>query len=174
MGWLFIAAAASRKMPPARGARRKDWLTEAVYRPHRPYHTEHSHNSFSTTGLHWEQISPVSGLRISSGGEQVAAHLREGLLQGRWSGVMPGKNRLARELGVSGKIVVAALGQLERGGLLVGQGPSVAHIRWDYRPVLRRIVRWTNNIARGKEDRRQTSTKAEFVEGGTVGLAPKR
>ena len=52
--------------------------------------------------------------------------------------------------------------------------PSVAHIRWDYRPVLRRIVRWTNNIASGKEDRRQTSTKAEFVEGGTVGPAPKR
>ena len=52
--------------------------------------------------------------------------------------------------------------------------PAVAHIRWDYRPVLRRIVRWTNNIARGKEDRRQTSTKAEFVEGGTVGPAPKR
>jgi DNA-binding transcriptional regulator YhcF (GntR family) len=52
--------------------------------------------------------------------------------------------------------------------------PEVAHIRWDYRPVLRRIVRWTNHIARGKEDRRQTSTKAEFVEGGTVGPAPKR
>jgi DNA-binding LacI/PurR family transcriptional regulator len=52
--------------------------------------------------------------------------------------------------------------------------PTVAHFFWDYRPVVRRIVRWTNNIARGKDDRRQTYTKAEFVDGGTVGPAPKR
>lgn len=52
--------------------------------------------------------------------------------------------------------------------------PSVAHIRWDERPVLRRIVRWANNIARGRDDRRQTDTKAEFVDGGTVGPVPKR
>jgi DNA-binding LacI/PurR family transcriptional regulator len=53
----------------------------------------------------------------------VAAHLRVGLLDGRWRGVMPGKSRLARELGVSDKNVVVALGELEREGLLVGQGP---------------------------------------------------
>ncbi len=47
--------------------------------------------------------------------------------------------------------------------------PSVAHIRWNYRPVIRRIVRWANNIARGKDDRRKTLTKAKFVEGGTIG-----
>lgn len=51
--------------------------------------------------------------------------------------------------------------------------PSVAHIRWDFRPVIRRIVRWTNNVARGKDDRRKTLTKAEFVDGGTVGAAKK-
>ena len=50
--------------------------------------------------------------------------------------------------------------------------PSIAHIRWDTRPVLRRIVRWANNIARGKEDKKQTLTKAEFVDGGTVGPPP--
>jgi hypothetical protein len=33
-------------------------------------------------------------------------------------------------------------------------------------------VRWANNVARGKDDRSQTLTKAEFVEAGTVGLAP--
>ncbi len=49
--------------------------------------------------------------------------------------------------------------------------PSVAHIRWDYRPVVRRVIRWVNNIALGKDDRRQSFTKAEFVEGGTVGRA---
>jgi DNA-binding LacI/PurR family transcriptional regulator len=52
--------------------------------------------------------------------------------------------------------------------------PSVAHIRWDQLPVVRRIVRWTNKVARGKDDCRKTLTKAEFVEGGTVGPAPAR
>jgi DNA-binding LacI/PurR family transcriptional regulator/biotin operon repressor len=51
--------------------------------------------------------------------------------------------------------------------------PSVAHIRWDFRPVVHRIVTWANNVSRGKEDKRQTLTKAEFVEGGTMGRAPK-
>lgn len=50
--------------------------------------------------------------------------------------------------------------------------PSVAHIRWNPRPVVQRILRWVGNVARGKEDRRQTLTKAEFVDGGTVGPAP--
>lgn len=50
--------------------------------------------------------------------------------------------------------------------------PSIAHIRWDAQPLIRRIVRWAENVRRGKEDRRMTLTKAEFVEGGTVGPAP--
>ncbi len=50
--------------------------------------------------------------------------------------------------------------------------PSVAHIRWDYRPVVRRVVRWAANISHGKQDLRQTLTKAEFVDGGTIGPAP--
>ena len=47
--------------------------------------------------------------------------------------------------------------------------PSVAHMRWDYRPVLRRVVRWAANVSHGKRDLRQTLTRAEFVDGGTVG-----
>jgi len=47
--------------------------------------------------------------------------------------------------------------------------PSVAHIRWDSRPWARRIVSWANGVARGKDDRRQTLTKTEFVVGGTIG-----
>jgi len=47
--------------------------------------------------------------------------------------------------------------------------PSIAHIRWDYRPMVRRIVRWANNVAHGEDDRQQSFSKAEFVEGGTVG-----
>ncbi len=50
--------------------------------------------------------------------------------------------------------------------------PSVAHVRWDHRPIVRRIVNWANNISQSKTDQRQTLTKAEFVEGGTVGSAP--
>jgi DNA-binding LacI/PurR family transcriptional regulator len=50
--------------------------------------------------------------------------------------------------------------------------PSLAHIRWDTRPVIRRILRWADNVADGKIDRRQTFTKAEFVEGGTIGPVP--
>jgi hypothetical protein len=47
--------------------------------------------------------------------------------------------------------------------------PSVAHIHWESRQVARRVVQWADNVARGKEDRRQTLTKAEFIEGGTIG-----
>ena len=65
----------------------------------------------------------MSGIKIASGSAQVAAHLREGLSQGRWSGTLPGRQRLAVELGVSGKIVEAALVLLEREGLLTGNGP---------------------------------------------------
>ena len=49
--------------------------------------------------------------------------------------------------------------------------PSIAHIRWDSQPMLRRIVRWAENVACGREDRRQILTSAEFVEGGTIGPA---
>lgn len=50
--------------------------------------------------------------------------------------------------------------------------PSVAHINWDSRPIVNQIVKWAENVARGNEDRRQTFTKAKFVEGGTFGPAP--
>jgi DNA-binding LacI/PurR family transcriptional regulator len=47
--------------------------------------------------------------------------------------------------------------------------PPITHIHWDSRPLVRRIVRWADNVARGKHDRRQGFTKADFVEGGTIG-----
>ena len=47
--------------------------------------------------------------------------------------------------------------------------PPITHIGWDMRPVVRRIVRWANNINLGKDDRRQTNTSAGFIEGGTIG-----
>lgn len=51
--------------------------------------------------------------------------------------------------------------------------PSVAHIQWDSRPWVRRIVRWANDVSRGEDDRRQNLTKTKFVDGGTVGPAPR-
>jgi DNA-binding LacI/PurR family transcriptional regulator len=47
--------------------------------------------------------------------------------------------------------------------------PAITHIRWEGRPVVQRAVRWAANVSHGRDDRRQTLTKAEFVEGGTVG-----
>lgn len=49
--------------------------------------------------------------------------------------------------------------------------PSVAHIDWDSRPLVRRLVDWADHVARRKEDRRQRFTPARFVEGGTIGPA---
>ncbi len=52
--------------------------------------------------------------------------------------------------------------------------PSIAHIHWDPMAMSRYILRWATNVARGKDDRRQNYTKAEFVEGGTIGAVPKK
>ncbi|BCX46844.1 hypothetical protein HAHE_07520 [Haloferula helveola] len=54
--------------------------------------------------------------------EQVAAHLRSELEQGRWSGEMPGVFRLEQELGVNHGVVHRALGMLEDEGMLENQG----------------------------------------------------
>jgi DNA-binding LacI/PurR family transcriptional regulator len=49
--------------------------------------------------------------------------------------------------------------------------PPVSHIAWDSRPMVNRIVKWAENVARGRDDRRQSFTKAGFIEGGTIGPA---
>lgn len=52
--------------------------------------------------------------------------------------------------------------------------PSVAHIEWDSRPIVRRVLRWADNIAKGKSDLRQSHTKASFISGGTIGPVNKK
>lgn len=47
--------------------------------------------------------------------------------------------------------------------------PEIAHIAWDGGLVVRRILSWVDKMARGQDDRRQSFTKAEFIEGGTIG-----
>ena len=49
--------------------------------------------------------------------------------------------------------------------------PEITHIRWDKRPVVRRIVRWADKVAHGGTDLRHVFTPAEFVRGGTIGPA---
>lgn len=51
--------------------------------------------------------------------------------------------------------------------------PTVAHFDWDEKKVVRRMVKWVNNVARGREDLRQSLTKAKFIDGGTIGPAKK-
>ena len=50
--------------------------------------------------------------------------------------------------------------------------PPISHIRWEPNLMVLRVVRWVNNLARGKRDVRQTLTKAAFFEGGTIGPVP--
>jgi len=50
--------------------------------------------------------------------------------------------------------------------------PTIAHIRWDSAPVVRRTVRWAAAVSRGRKDHTQTLTPAKFVTGGTIGPAP--
>lgn len=50
---------------------------------------------------------------------QVAAFLREEVIRGKWPRFLPGRDRLAEELGVNAKTVESALRQLETEGLLL-------------------------------------------------------
>jgi DNA-binding LacI/PurR family transcriptional regulator len=52
--------------------------------------------------------------------------------------------------------------------------PKVAHLRWDSKLLIRKVVRWADQVARGKNNRRQSMIKAEFIAGGTVGPAPQQ
>lgn len=51
--------------------------------------------------------------------------------------------------------------------------PSVSHIRWESRPLIAQLLKWAESVALRKDDRKQTFTKAHFIEGGTIGPAPK-
>jgi DNA-binding LacI/PurR family transcriptional regulator len=47
--------------------------------------------------------------------------------------------------------------------------PSIAHIAWDLRQVIKSVLKWADNIGRGKDDRRKISSKVRLVIGGTIG-----
>lgn len=52
--------------------------------------------------------------------------------------------------------------------------PSIAHIRWDCDAAVRRTMRWLENTRRGKTDQRMYLVPSNFVDGGTIGPAPKK
>ncbi len=62
-------------------------------------------------------------MKLSSAAEQVADRLREEILSETWTNEIPGRNLLAKDLGVNHKTVDAAIALLERDGILAGQGP---------------------------------------------------
>jgi LacI family transcriptional regulator len=51
--------------------------------------------------------------------------------------------------------------------------PSMAHLRFDNAPNIRRIVRWATAVSQDRRDLKQTLYPAEFVPADTVGPAPK-
>jgi len=64
----------------------------------------------------------MSKLRILTASEQVAAHLRQEILRGMWTGTMPGEDRLVAELGVGRDTIKTAVKLLEQEGWLLPQG----------------------------------------------------
>ena len=63
-------------------------------------------------------------IRIRSGAEQVAEHLRREIMNGRWKETIPGIHQLAEETGVNHKTVKNALALLEHEKLVIAQGPG--------------------------------------------------
>ena len=52
--------------------------------------------------------------------------------------------------------------------------PSVAHIRWENEPIVRRVVRWAGALNQERKELGQALSLAKFIVGGTVGPVPKK
>ena len=51
--------------------------------------------------------------------------------------------------------------------------PEFAHMRWDNRIIVRRVVRWVDAVRKGKPDRNLTNYPAEFIPGASTGPVRK-
>ena len=45
----------------------------------------------------------------------------------------------------------------------------ISYMRWDPKPVIRRVLRWVKAVRKGKPDREIINFPAEFVPGGSIG-----
>ena len=52
------------------------------------------------------------------------------------------------------------------------QRPAITHIAWDLNRLISHVVRWTNQVAKGKNLRRLKLVDSELVDGETIGPAP--
>lgn len=53
------------------------------------------------------------------------------------------------------------------------EGPPISCLRGDDTQMVRRIVRWVAAVARGRGDRRFIGFPHQWIQGGTIGPAPK-
>jgi DNA-binding LacI/PurR family transcriptional regulator len=51
--------------------------------------------------------------------------------------------------------------------------PKIAHIDWDTKPVISRVMRWAASVSKNTPDLRQILTPATFHPGGTIGSASR-
>lgn len=47
--------------------------------------------------------------------------------------------------------------------------PCIAYFHWDYKLVIRRVLRWVDNVRKGKPDRKVVNFPLEFHPGGSIG-----
>jgi len=52
--------------------------------------------------------------------------------------------------------------------------PTMAHVAWSSLPWVKRVGRWADNVSHGKIDQRQSLSKTEFIDGETLGQAPRQ
>jgi DNA-binding GntR family transcriptional regulator len=64
----------------------------------------------------------MTRLKVLTMAEQIAKYLRQEIINKRWQENFPGRNELAKELGVNNKTVESALRQLEKEEVLIAQG----------------------------------------------------
>jgi LacI family transcriptional regulator len=51
--------------------------------------------------------------------------------------------------------------------------PEVSRIQTDARRWVARVVEWAENVANGREDRRETLVRSKFIEGETIAVAAR-
>lgn len=51
--------------------------------------------------------------------------------------------------------------------------PQISHIHWQTDPIAGHLVRWVHQISLGKNEREASYIPAKFIEGGTIGPAPR-